>query len=589
MVSRYRTWFPLTAILSLAFLFNAVDGMSFTADEEIKIMRKKVDIVELKRKYVYAKQLIVRGHMLMKNRNPMQGHRLVASGEKAVKQLKQLEKAYRMVDRGNKLVAAGKLKGGTRLKITGCEVIKKLGAGQFIRLPGYSEKNDNDNDNMAKLRRMYLYARKLMTRGNKLADHGHVNQGRMLVRKATEAIKQLRKLEKGYGMIARGKQILAAGRSHEGKQLMRRGFNIKMALGAGSKIRLPGFETMNAFRHPPTSDDDVAKLRKMYLYARKLMKRGNNLANNGKVGQGRALVRKATKAIKQLRRLEEGYGMIARGKKFLAAGRKREGKLLMHRGFNIKMSLGAGSKIRLPGFETMNTFRRPPPPAKNDNDKNMSKLRAMYLYARKLMNKGNKLANHGRVGEGRRLVRKAAKAVKQLRQLEKGYSLITRGKQLLAAGRRREGKLLMHRGFNIKMSLGSGSYIRLPGFETMNAFRFPPPPTSTAPRLVPPPSDASNKLHLEYTTSYPKTCACKLAYGLNNGICYETMGATNINGNVRACKKRTCKASYVCVVGMTTRITCIRKKKRSKRAVPSREGFCHMEDVESYSYVPYAI
>lgn len=587
------------SVLIVAVFLNRVKGTRTDVRNGIY----KVNFRVLKRKYVYAKQLIVRGHKLMGIGDTKRGKRFLKIGTKAVKQLKELENAYRMVDYGNQLIKAGKVKRGTKRKNEGCEIIKNLGSGLFIHLPDYKrilsgkektlrdvgrQKVEQEKRKMYRIRfdkefdrtggkmmmkldaklisdwlNKYLYAKKLIKKAISLVKRGEGIKGRELLKQGKNAIKKLKQLGIAYKKITRGHQLVNAGKKREGKQLMRSGFIIKMMLGSGANIRLPGFQTMNATRGPSPKVME-GKVRKMSVYARRMIIKGHYIAKRGRVSEGGKLVRQGTKALNHLKKLERGYKLIDRVKQLVKSGKTHKGRLVILRGFKIKNSLGAGKYVRLLGFLTMDSSRRPSKKVMNK----ISSLLEKYLYAKMLIIKGNLLSTHGKGSEGRKLEREGEKAINHLTKLGKGYKMIADGRKLLKAGKLHKGKLLIYRGFKIKMSLGSGSYIRLPGFQTMNSSRRPPPHGSV-------PLD-----------SHPRTCACKLATGLAKGICYETTG--NSNNTIRACRKRTCKASYVCVLGVQTSLTCIRKKKRSYRAVPLRPGVCRVEDFEWYVNVPYA-
>jgi len=222
--------------------------------------------------------------------------------------------------------------------------------------------------------------------------------------------------------------------------------------------------------------------------------------------------------------------------------------------------------------------------------KGLSNCKKMKQFARELLRRSNALKKQGKAKRSRKLYQATVKALRKIKKLENGYKMIARGEKLLKNGKAREGKRLVRRGFKITMSLGAGAFIRLPGFQTMNANRFAPtsPSTPSIPSIPAPPvaPTSPKKLHLEYTTTYPKTCACKLGSGFNNGVCYH-MTDENTDAKIRQCKKEACKASYVCVVGMSTNITCIRKK-NTHRTVPLGDGKCRKEAYESISYVVYA-
>jgi len=92
----------------------------------------------------------------------------------------------------------------------------------------------------------------------------------------------------------------------------------------------------------------------------------------------------------------------------------------------------------------------------------------------------------------------------------------------------------------------------------------------------------ASKLHLEYTANYPKSCACKLATGLHNGVCwkFDKPGSDS-------CASHTCKPSYICVDGTTTGLRCIRKL-NTQTIVSNGDGTCTKKSTSSYGYVLYS-
>lgn len=90
------------------------------------------------------------------------------------------------------------------------------------------------------------------------------------------------------------------------------------------------------------------------------------------------------------------------------------------------------------------------------------------------------------------------------------------------------------------------------------------------------------KLHYEYTSEYPASCSCAVAKGMHTGICWYFLDSSKTS-----CKKRTCSKSYVCVVGETTNLTCMRKE-NTHRIVSNGDGSCRTEKTHSYQYIPYS-
>lgn len=482
------------------------------------------------------------------------------------------------------------------------------------------------------IRKMTVHGKRLIKHGHRLVEKGKVREGTNLIKKATKAIRQLDELEKGFRKVADGKKLVKAGRKAEGLKLIHKGRSIQKSLGSTKNIELPGYETMNASGRPkpkkkknihsslPTKKD-MLLLHAKYRFAKNLLALGREEKRSGNRKKGRKLVQLANKAINQLKKLDHGYRLIMYGKKLVDEGQKKKGRGLMKHGFKIKMSLGSGQFIRLPGFETMNASRKPSskgnnkgknkgrrPRAKGNSrgknnqgsrsaekriirqklarnpKKGLANVGKMRKYAIELLKRSNNMKNRGNTKRSRELHRTTLKALRDIQKLENAYRKIARGKKLLKKGKSKRGNELLNDGLKITMSLGAGSYIHLPGFQTMNAFRFAPTsPNVTAP---PKPPTSSKKLHLEYTTSYPKTCACRLGSGFNNGVCYH-MTDRNYKATTRQCKKEPCKPSYVCVIGVKTGITCIRKK-NTHRTVPVGDGVCRKEAFESVGYVAYA-
>ncbi len=89
------------------------------------------------------------------------------------------------------------------------------------------------------------------------------------------------------------------------------------------------------------------------------------------------------------------------------------------------------------------------------------------------------------------------------------------------------------------------------------------------------------KLHYQYTSRWPTTCPCELASGLLDGICWY------FTGQGTSCRKRTCRRSYVCVIGAKASMTCMRKTLR-ERIVPNNDGTCRTEFTRGYMYKPYS-
>lgn len=101
-----------------------------------------------------------------------------------------------------------------------------------------------------------------------------------------------------------------------------------------------------------------------------------------------------------------------------------------------------------------------------------------------------------------------------------------------------------------------------------------------------PASDLANKkayLHYELSGKWPETCKCKLAKGLDRGICYYY-----VDKFLRSCKSELCAKNFICVVGgERTGTTCIRKK-RTRRVVSDGEGTCRTVIVDEFTYIPYS-
>ncbi len=88
-------------------------------------------------------------------------------------------------------------------------------------------------------------------------------------------------------------------------------------------------------------------------------------------------------------------------------------------------------------------------------------------------------------------------------------------------------------------------------------------------------------LHIEYTTEFPKWCSCKIMNDFEPETCWRFYGKGT------KCEKYECKPNWVCVDGMETASTCVRRIVRSK-VVPNNDGTCRRERIEDdYIYVPY--
>ena len=89
-------------------------------------------------------------------------------------------------------------------------------------------------------------------------------------------------------------------------------------------------------------------------------------------------------------------------------------------------------------------------------------------------------------------------------------------------------------------------------------------------------------LHEVYTVQYPESCACKVGKGLNPGTCYRFLPSSTSQ-----CAPKRCKPSYICVIGMKTDFTCIRKVITSKIS-SNGDGTCKKIPTHNFAYVPYS-
>lgn len=89
-------------------------------------------------------------------------------------------------------------------------------------------------------------------------------------------------------------------------------------------------------------------------------------------------------------------------------------------------------------------------------------------------------------------------------------------------------------------------------------------------------------LHEVYTVEYPASCTCRIEEGLNPGTCYRFL-----QGSTTRCAPHKCNPSFVCVVGLSTGLTCMRKVITSK-ITSNSDGTCKKTATQNFAYVPYS-
>lgn len=88
-------------------------------------------------------------------------------------------------------------------------------------------------------------------------------------------------------------------------------------------------------------------------------------------------------------------------------------------------------------------------------------------------------------------------------------------------------------------------------------------------------------LHIEYTTESPKFCSCKVMDEFVPEKCWK------FTGSGKRCEKHDCDPNWVCVNGMETTQTCLRRAVQTK-IVPNGDGSCRTQRIEEdYIYIPY--
>lgn len=90
------------------------------------------------------------------------------------------------------------------------------------------------------------------------------------------------------------------------------------------------------------------------------------------------------------------------------------------------------------------------------------------------------------------------------------------------------------------------------------------------------------KLHEEFKSIYPASCACQAEKGLVSGVRWECY-----NSESKACYRRKCRFAFVCVENVRESMTCT-KMTRRKKVLPNGDGTCSTVKPEMIAYVPYA-